>query len=152
MIGWGGRYGRLTWRLPAAMIPTTSQVLAALCTQVGILQSQHFVPWLLLKGKLGGSSQWVSVVDKSPKDRVVGPFPNSLYGFICLINGGDPNHLLTGMILQESAGGETFVGHWNLGGGWIHGEDFFQQNHRFHAQEKHGSKGSKCRWIQLDGC
>ncbi len=34
---------------------------------------------------------------KSPKDRVVGPLPN---GHSWLINGGDPNHLLTGMILQ----------------------------------------------------
>ena len=51
------------------------------------------------------------MVNKSPKDRVVGPFPNSLYGFIWLMNGGDPNHLLTGMILQESAAEETFVGH-----------------------------------------
>ena len=30
---------------------------------------------------------------KSPKDRVVGPLPNGL-------NGGDPNYLLSGMILQ----------------------------------------------------
>ena len=34
---------------------------------------------------------------KSPKDRVVGPLPN---GHSWLINGGDPNHLLPGMILQ----------------------------------------------------
>ncbi len=33
------------------------------------------------------------MVNKSPKDRVVGPLPNGL-------NRGDPNHLLTGMILQ----------------------------------------------------
>ena len=35
---------------------------------------------------------------KSPKDRVVGPLPNGL--FMAEINGGDPNYLLTGMILQ----------------------------------------------------
>ncbi len=42
---------------------------------------------------------------KSPKDRVVGPLPN---GNSWLINGGDPNHLLTtvtGMILE--VGGYT---------------------------------------------
>ena len=33
---------------------------------------------------------------------VVGPIPNGLYKW--LINGGDPNHLLTGMILQEPEG------------------------------------------------
>ena len=37
---------------------------------------------------------------KSPKDRVVGPLPN---GHSWLINAGDPNHLLTGMILQVGA-------------------------------------------------
>ena len=35
---------------------------------------------------------------KSPKDRVVGPLPNGRT--LWLINGGDPNHLLSGMILQ----------------------------------------------------
>ena len=34
---------------------------------------------------------------ESSKDQVVGPLPN---GHSWLINGGDPNHLLTGMILQ----------------------------------------------------
>ena len=38
-------------------------------------------------------------VNKSPQDRVVGPLPNGLYKW--LINGGDPNHLLSGMILQS---------------------------------------------------
>ena len=33
---------------------------------------------------------------KSHKDRVVGPFQMA---FLWLINGGDPNHLLGGMIL-----------------------------------------------------
>ncbi len=36
------------------------------------------------------------MVSKFAKDRVV-PLPN---GHSWLINGGDPNHLLTGMILQ----------------------------------------------------
>ena len=35
---------------------------------------------------------------KSPKDRVVGPLP--FMAFLWLLNGADPNHLLTGMILQ----------------------------------------------------
>ncbi len=35
---------------------------------------------------------------KSPRPGVVGPLPNGLYKW--LITGGDPNHLLTGMILQ----------------------------------------------------
>ena len=42
---------------------------------------------------------------------VVGPLPNGRTPW--LINGGDPNHLLTGMILQEGVlrpGGETFFG------------------------------------------
>ena len=34
---------------------------------------------------------------KSPKDQVVGPLPNGLFW---LINRGDPNYLVTGMILQ----------------------------------------------------
>ena len=34
---------------------------------------------------------------KSPKDGVVGPFQMA---FPWLINGGDPDHLLSGMILQ----------------------------------------------------
>ena len=34
----------------------------------------------------------------SPKDRVVGPLP--YMASFWLINGGDPNHLLSGMILQ----------------------------------------------------
>ena len=34
----------------------------------------------------------------SRKDRVVGPLP--FMAFLWLINGGDPNHLLAGMILQ----------------------------------------------------
>ena len=38
---------------------------------------------------------------KSPKDGVVGPLPN---GLSWLINGGDPNHLLSGMILQVGGG------------------------------------------------
>ena len=33
----------------------------------------------------------VSKISKSPKDRVVGPFPNGRTPW--LINGGDPNHL-----------------------------------------------------------
>ena len=43
----------------------------------------------------------VTMVNKSPKDRVVGllpKFPNGLNSKQ-LINGGDPNHLLNGMIL-----------------------------------------------------
>ena len=38
------------------------------------------------------------MVGKSPKDRVVGPLTNGRTPW--LINGGDPNHLLIGMILQ----------------------------------------------------
>ena len=41
---------------------------------------------------------WPMVNNKSPKDRVVGPLPNVRN--LRLINGGDPNHLLTGMILK----------------------------------------------------
>ena len=37
-------------------------------------------------------SKWlITMVNKSPKDRVVGPLPN---GHSWLINGGDPNHLV----------------------------------------------------------
>ena len=37
----------------------------------------------------------ISMVDKSPKDRVVPgfPLPNGLFFFMANINGGDPNHL-----------------------------------------------------------
>ena len=35
----------------------------------------------------------------------MGPLPNGLYKW--LINGGDPNHLLTGMILQVGGGYES---------------------------------------------
>ena len=50
-----------------------------------------------------GSSQdldtWlITMVIVSPPSRVVGPLPNGRTSW--LINGGDPNHLLTGMILQ----------------------------------------------------
>ena len=42
-------------------------------------------------------SKWlITMVSKSPKDRVVGPLPNSLNGLYM----GVTNHLLTGMILQ----------------------------------------------------
>ena len=45
----------------------------------------------------------------SPLNRVVvGPFPNGRT--LGLINGGEPNHLLTGMILQ--VGGKTTGWHW----------------------------------------
>ena len=37
---------------------------------------------------------------RSKKSRVVGPLANGLY--LWLVNGGDPNHLLAGMILQVS--------------------------------------------------
>ena len=37
------------------------------------------------------------IVGTSPKDRVVGPLPNGRTSW--LINGDDPNYLLTGMIL-----------------------------------------------------
>ena len=52
---------------------------------------------------LGGSSQLVSIVSnygdrKSPRPGVVGPLPN---GHSWLTNGGDPNYLLNGMILQQ---------------------------------------------------
>ena len=40
------------------------------------------------------------MVCKSPKDRVVGPPSKWAKWLKWLINGGDPNHLLTGMILQ----------------------------------------------------
>ena len=36
---------------------------------------------------------------KSPKDRVVGPLRNGRFMAYTVIE-GDPNHLLTGMILQ----------------------------------------------------
>ena len=53
------------------------------------------------------------VVRKSPKDRVVGPLSN---GLLWLINGSDPDHLLTGMILQDGAAevGVSFFGGWYL--------------------------------------
>ena len=38
------------------------------------------------------------MVSKSPKDRVLGPLPDGRTSW--LISGGDPNHLVTGMILQ----------------------------------------------------
>ena len=43
------------------------------------------------------------------KDRVVGPLPN---GHSWLINGGDPNDLLTGMILQVLLGELIFKTGW----------------------------------------
>ena len=51
----------------------------------------------------GGSSQLVPRVNdhgdrKSPKDRVVGPLPNSLYTWLLI--GVDPSYSLSGMILQ----------------------------------------------------
>ena len=45
------------------------------------------------------TGKWlITMVSKSPKDRVVGPLPNGRTSW--LINRVDPNHLLTGMILQ----------------------------------------------------
>ena len=51
----------------------------------------------------GGSCQLVPRVNdhgdpKFPKDRVVGPLPNSLCKWLLI--GGDPNYSLSGMILQ----------------------------------------------------
>ncbi len=44
-------------------------------------------------------SKWlITMVSKSPRPGVVGPLPNGLSKW--LINGGDPNYLLNGMILQ----------------------------------------------------
>ena len=43
---------------------------------------------------------------KSPKDRVI-PLPNGRT--LWLINGGDPNYLPAGMILQVRAHGSTLV-------------------------------------------
>ena len=49
--------------------------------------------WLgILTWRIIPVSKWlITMVNKSPKDRVVGPLPNGLSK--CLINWGDPNHL-----------------------------------------------------------
>ena len=53
--------------------------------------------------QLGGSSQWLTtMVSCCPLRFEVGCSPSKYAKWF--INGGDPNHLLTGMILQEPLG------------------------------------------------
>ena len=53
-------------------------------------------------GSHDGDAWLITVVNKSPKARVVGPLANGRF-MACmavswLVNGGDPNHLLAGMV------------------------------------------------------
>ena len=60
-----------------------------------------------LPGRNGSVVNWpMVIVGTSPTDRVVGPLPSM--AFLWLINGGDPNHLLTGMILQAWKTGDMY--------------------------------------------
>ena len=61
--------------------------------------SHHLLRWPG-KAPLGGSSKWLvtMVIASRPLNGVLGTLINSLYKW--LINGGDPNYLLNGMILQ----------------------------------------------------
>ena len=57
--------------------------------------------WLRIDhGPRKSKKKLAAVISKSPKDRVVGPLRNGHSGYSWLMNGGDPNHLLTEMILQ----------------------------------------------------
>ena len=61
-----------------------------------MMHPSKVAPLLGGSSHLGSGSSWL--VSKSWETRVVGPLPNGL--FKRLANGGDPSHLLIGMILQ----------------------------------------------------
>ena len=81
------------------------------------------VKWLITHG----------YCSKSPKDRVMGQIPNGRYSW--LINGDDPNHLLTGMILQVVKDAQqSHVIHVKSWGGVFrfHGRRWKRKNHVYY--------------------
>ena len=74
---------------------------------------------LVLGGWAPSGCMWLIImVNKSPKDRVVGPLPN---GHSWFIDGSDPNHLRNGMVLQIYT--PTKFNSSPLKNGWL--EDYF---------------------------